>query len=150
MVSRNVTKQTAHMPSHQLQERWLLVDANDQIVGRLATKLAVLLMGKDQASYNPAVDSKTNLIVINAEKVKFSGNKTEDKKYYKHSGYLGNLKTTTPERILDGKNPQDVLKKAIYGMLPKNKLRPVMMDRLRLFVGTEHPHAGQSPVEVKI
>lgn len=138
------------MPSHQLTERWLLIDANNLVVGRLATKIAVMLMGKDLATYNPAVDSKTNVIVINSEKVRFTGNKTADKKYYKHTGYLGSLKETTPERIFEGKKPETVLEKAVYGMLPKNKLRPVMMERLRLYVGSDHPHAGQSPVEVKI
>ena len=134
------------MPAQTLPERWFLVDATDKIVGRAATTIAKLLMGKDQPSYNPAVAAKTNVIVINAEKVKFSGKKISDKTYYKHTGYLGGVRATTPERLLEGKQPESVLERAIYGMLPKNKLRHVMMGRLRVFAGDTHPHGGQNPI----
>jgi large subunit ribosomal protein L13 len=148
--SRNSRKATSHIASHQLPERWFLVDAKDQIVGRLATKVAVLLMGKDNATYGPSVDAKTNVIVINSEAIKLTGNKLEGKQYHTHSGYLGSLKTTTPAKILAGKQPTRVLEKAIHGMLPKNKLRPLMMERLKLYAGGEHPHAGQQPVPVSL
>lgn len=127
-----------------------MVDAKDKVLGRLATKVAILLMGKDNATFGPSVDAKTNVIVINAEQIKLTGNKLTGKKYHRHSGYLGSVKTTTPESILAGSQPHQVLEKAIHGMLPKNKLRPVMMERLKLFVGSEHPHTAQKPVEVTI
>ena len=88
-------KMTPHIPSHELTERWLLVDADGRIVGKIATVIAKLLMGKDQPQYNPAVDSKTNVVVINAEKIKFSGKKMAQKEYHRHSGYPGGLKTET-------------------------------------------------------
>lgn len=143
-------KATPHIPSHKLPERWFVIDAKDQVVGRLATKIAILLMGKDNATFGPSVDAKTNVIVINAEAIKFSGAKMTEKLYYKHTGYLGSTRSKTPEDILSGSQPTGVLEKAIYGMLPKNKLRHIMMDRLKLYAGSEHPHAGQAPVEVKI
>lgn len=144
------TKSTAHIPSHKLPERWFVVDAKDKVLGRLATKIAILLMGKDKATFGPSVDAKTNVIVINSEAIKLSGQKLTGKQYHRHSGYLGSVKTTTPEKILAGTNPQRVLEHAVHGMLPKNKLRPIMMDRLKLYVGDTHPHAAQQPVEVKL
>lgn len=144
------TKSTPHIASHQLPERWLLVDAKDKVVGRIATKIAILLMGKDKGTFGPSVDAKTNVIVINSEQVKLTGNKLIGKKYHRHSGYLGSVKTRTPEDIFASTKPYEVLEKAIHGMLPKNKLRPVMMQRLKLIVGAEHPHTAQQPVEVTI
>jgi len=138
-------KSTPHIPSHQLTERWLLLDVSGQIVGKAATVISKLLMGKDQPQFNPAVDSKTNVVVINAEKIKFSGKKLENKKYYHHSGYPGGLKTETPQDVLDGPYPTRILVRAVTGMLPKNKLRNVMLRRLKVFVGSEHPHTGQNP-----
>lgn len=137
------------MPTHTLTERWLLIDAAGATTGRIATKIAHLLMGKDQASYNHAVDAKTNVIVINAEQIKLTGAKLTDKMYYKHSGYMGGLTSTTPEKVLEGKHAERVLESAIYGMLPKNKLRHVMMKRLKLYKGDTHPHTAQTPVTVK-
>lgn len=104
-------KSTIHVPSQKLPERWFLIDAKDKVVGRLATKVAILLMGKDQATFGPSVDAKTNVIIVNVEQVKFSGAKMQDKQYHSHSGYLGSTKTTTPEKILAGKNPERVLEK---------------------------------------
>lgn len=143
-------KATAHISENQLPERWFLIDATDQVVGKLATKIAILLMGKDNATYGPSVDAKTNVVVINSEAIKLTGNKLTDKLYYTHTGYLGSTRSKTPENILASSKPYEVLEKAVYGMLPKNKLRHVMMDRLKLYVGGEHPHAGQAPKEVKI
>lgn len=143
-------KETSHIPSQDLTERWLLVDASDQIVGRFTSIIAKLLMGKDQATFNPATDSKTNVVIINAEKIKFSGKKLTAKEYHKHSGYPGGLTTRTAEEVLAGPNPTRIITHAVSGMLPKNKLRNVMMRRLKVFVGSEHPHAGQNPIEFKL
>ncbi|MDD5605810.1 MAG: 50S ribosomal protein L13 [Patescibacteria group bacterium] len=139
-------KTTPHIPAHRIPERWFLIDADGKTVGRLATQVARLLMGKDMANFSPAVDAKTNVIIINSAKAKFTGNKTAKKVYAHHTGFLGGLKTTTPARILEGKNPERIVEKAIFGMLPNNKLSNVMKKRLYLYVGAEHPHAGQSPV----
>lgn len=138
------------MPAHQLNERWFVVDVKDRVLGRVATEIAKRLMGKDLSTFNGAVDAKTNVVVVNAGEIKLTGAKLEDKKYYKHSGYLGHLKTTTAGKILEGKKPEDVLTKSVYGMLPKNKLRHVMMKRLRVFAGPEHVHTGQNPETLEI
>ena len=143
-------KETPHIPSQDLTERWILIDASNQVVGRITSTIARLLMGKDLGTFNPATDSKTNVIVINAEKIKFTGNKMLVKEYHKHSGFPGGLKSTTAENVLKGPNPTRIVTHAVDGMLPKNKLRSILMRRLKVFVGSEHPHAGQSPIEFKI
>jgi len=150
MAKPSANRATSHMPSQHLPERWFLVDVEGKIMGRAATKIAKLLMGKDHPAFNPGVDAKTNVIVINADKVKLSGNKMEGNTYYKHTGYLGGIRETTPAKILEGKKPTDLVTRMVYGMLPKNKLRHVMMNRLRVFVGTEHPHNGQNPVIITL
>lgn len=137
-------KFTPHVPAHQLTERWFVVDAKDRILGRLATGVAKLLMGKDLPQFNNAVDAKTNVVVVNAEAIKLTGNKLTDKIYYRHSGYPGGLKSRTASETLD-KFPIRVLEQAIQGMLPKNKLRNVMLKRLKVYAGPEHPHTGQQP-----
>ncbi|AKM84754.1 MAG: 50S ribosomal protein L13, large subunit ribosomal protein L13 [candidate division Kazan bacterium GW2011_GWA1_50_15] len=142
-------KSTPHISSPLLPERWLLVDADGQIVGRVATAIAKLLMGKDQPQYNSAVDAKTNVVVINAQAVKFSGKKTSDKTYSHHTGYLGHLKTRSVAMMM-AKQPTKVLGQAVSGMLPKNKLRKVMLGRLKIYADAAHPHEGQQPVQVKL
>ena len=99
-VTKVVKKTTPHMPAHELAERWFIIDAEGAVVGRIATSIAKLLMGKDLPSFNGGVDAKTNVIVINAGKVRFSGNKFEDKQYFHHTGYLSGLKTTTPMSLI--------------------------------------------------
>jgi large subunit ribosomal protein L13 len=141
---------TLHMPSHQLAERWFVIDAKDKIVGRLAVKVAKLLMGKDNATFNRAVDSKTNVIIINAKYVKLSGNKLADKIYTRHTGYPGGLKTKTATQILAGTQAIEVVRHAVAGMLPKNKLHNKALDRLKIFAEAEHRHGGQNPVEIKL
>ncbi|OGB73391.1 50S ribosomal protein L13 [candidate division Kazan bacterium RIFCSPHIGHO2_01_FULL_44_14] len=142
-------KATPHIPSHQLPERWFLVDAKDRVLGRLATGIAKLLMGKDMPQFNGAVDAKTNVIVVNAETVKLTGNKLLAKTYSRHSGYPGGLKTRTAQQLID-QHPTRVLEHAVDGMLPKNKLRHVLMNRLKIYAGAEHPHVGQQPKPVNI
>ncbi len=143
-------KATDHMPSQKLPERWFVADAKDQVVGRLAVKIAKLLMGKDQASFNRAVEARTNVIIINAELVKLTGNKLAKKIYTTHTTYPGGLNTKTAAEILAGKNPTEVVRHAIAGMLPKNKLHNRMLERLKIYTGETHPHGGQNPVEVKL
>jgi len=143
-------KATKHMPSHQLPERWFLVDAKDQVLGRLAVKVAKFLMGKDNATFNRAVEAKTNVVIINAKYIKLTGNKLAGKIYRSHTGYPGGLNVKTAGRILEGKNPSEVVRHAIAGMLPKNKLHNVALDRLKIYAENEHRHGGQNPVPIKL
>ncbi len=143
-------KSTPHISAHEKETRWLVIDASGQIVGKLATAVAKFLMGKDQANFNRAVDAKTNVIVINADKVKFTGQKMQKKEYIRHTGYPGGIKTTTPEKILGSQHPERVVIHAVSGMLPKNKLRNVMLDHLYVYAKDNHPHGGQNPMEVKL
>jgi large subunit ribosomal protein L13 len=143
-------KATQHMSANKLTERWFLVDAKDQVLGRLAVKIANLLMGKDNATFNRGVDAKTNVIVINAGQIKLTGNKLMGKIYRSHTGYPGGLVEKTPAQVLAGKTPTDVVRHAVAGMLPKNKLHNVALDRLKIFMDDKHSHAGQKPVEVKL
>lgn len=125
--------------------RWLVVDAKDQIVGRLAVKIANALRGKDQPTYTPWIDTGAFVVVINAEKIKFSGKKEQDKVYLNYTQWRGGLKETTAEQMRV-KHPDWIIKKAVEGMLPGNKLAREMMRRLKVYAGPEHPHAAQQPV----
>lgn len=138
------------MSANKLQERWFLVDAKDQILGRMAVKIAQLLMGKDQGTFNRAVDAKTNVVVVNAKYVKLSGNKLAGKIYRSHTGYPGGLTEKTPAQVLAGNKPTEVVRHAVAGMLPKNKLQSVALDRLKIYAEGDHKHAGQNPTLVKL
>lgn len=138
------------MSANKLQERWFLVDAKDQILGRMAVKIAQLLMGKDQGTFNRAVDAKTNVVVVNAKYVKLSGNKLAGKIYRSHTGYPGGLTEKTPAQVLAGNKPTEVVRHAVAGMLPKNKLQNVALDRLKIYAEGDHKHAGQNPTLVKL
>jgi large subunit ribosomal protein L13 len=126
-------------------KKWHVIDATDKIVGRLATEVAGLLRGKNNPQYTPHTDSGDYVVVVNIEKVKFSGNKWDDKIYYRHEpGYVGNLKQRTAKEQLE-KHPELILQKAIKGMLPKNTLGRQQLGKLKLCVGPHHPHTGQKP-----
>ena len=129
--------------------KWFVVDANEKNLGKLAVSIANALRGKDRADYTPHVDGGDFVVVLNAEKIAVSGKKETDKKYYRHSGYLGNLKTESLAEVRE-KNPVRILEEAVSGMLPKNKLRKNQMRRLFLIVGEENPHAAQTPEQLKI
>lgn len=130
--------------------KWYLVDASDLILGRLSTVVADVLTGKNKPTYTANMDSGDNVVVINAGKVKLSSDaKKIGKKYFRHSGYPGGIKQETFEEAM-GKHPQEVIKRAVRGMLPKNKLQDVRMTRLRVFAGSEHTHTAQNPEEIKI
>ena len=123
---------------------WYVVDAEGLTLGRLATELARRLRGKHKPEYTPHVDTGDYIVVVNAEKVKVTGNKAKDKMYYRHTGYPGGLKEANLETMLE-KKPEDVIRKAVQGMLPKNRLGRAIMKKLKVCVGTEHPHAAQNP-----
>ncbi|MBJ7444337.1 MAG: 50S ribosomal protein L13 [Sphingobium sp.] len=128
-----------------VEKKWVLIDAEGLVVGRLASTVANILRGKHKTSFTPHVDCGDNVIIINAGKVKFTGKKLTDKVYYKHTGYAGGIKETTPAKILEGRFPERVLEKAIERMIPRGPLGRQQMRNLRVFGGAEHPHEAQNP-----
>jgi large subunit ribosomal protein L13 len=132
----------------QIERKWWLVDADGKILGRLATEISILLQGKRNPEFVRFMDSGDFVVVINAEKVKVTGKKLEQKKYYSHSGYPGGIKDKNLSELLE-KNPEEVLRKAVRGMIPKNKLGRAMYKKLKIYRGPEHPHEAQKPQEYK-
>ena len=132
-----------------LEKKWLLLDATDKTLGRLSAKISSILMGKNKAQYTPHNDLGDYIVIINAEKVKVTGNKDIQKKYYRHSGYPGGLKSSTFSEIIE-KNPEDIILKAVKGMLPKNKLSNSMISKLKVYKGENHPHIGQNPHKIEL
>ena len=128
----------------EVQKKWVLIDAQGLVVGRLASLIALRLKGKHKADYSPHVDMGDHLIVINAEKVRVTGAKLEEKFYHHHTGYLGNLKSIALGKLLQ-KHPERALEFAVKGMLPKNPLGRKMFRKLHVFAGDKHPHAAQQP-----
>lgn len=131
------------------QKEWVLIDAEDQILGRLAAKIATILRGKHKPSYTPHIDCGDNVIVINAEKVRLTGNKLAGKEYIRHTGYPGGQRVVTAEEML-AKHPERLMEKAVKGMLPKNRLGRQMFRNLRVFVGPEHGHQAQTPRNIDL
>lgn len=127
--------------------KWYIVDLEDKVLGRVATEIARVLRGKHKAIYSPSVDTGDFVIVLNADKLNLSGNKLADKKYYRHSGYPGGLKTTTAAELLQ-KKPEELVRKAVRGMLPRNTLGRDMLKKLKVYAGSDHPHAAQQPKEL--
>jgi large subunit ribosomal protein L13 len=132
-----------------LEKKWLLLDASDQTLGRLSAKISSILMGKNKAQYTPHNDLGDYIVVVNAEKVKVTGNKDIQKKYYRHSGYPGGLKSSSFSEIIE-KNPEEIILKAVKGMLPKNKLSNSMISKLKVYKGENHPHIGQNPHKIEL
>lgn len=132
-----------------VQKDWVVVDAEDQILGRLASKVARIIRGKNKPSFTPHVDCGDNVIVINAEKVKLSGNKMEEKLYIRHTGFPGGQRELTAEQLLR-KKPEAMVEKAVKGMLPKNKLGSKLFNNLHVVVGTEHKHEAQKPKKINL
>jgi large subunit ribosomal protein L13 len=129
----------------EVEKKWVLIDGNGLVVGRLASLIAVRLRGKHRATYTPHVDTGDNVIVINAEKVVFTGNKTEDKIYQWHTGYPGGLKERRPRQILASKFPERILEKAVERMLKRGPLQRKLMRNLKVYAGSAHPHEAQKP-----
>ena len=134
----------------EVDKKWILIDAEGLVVGRLASLIAVRLKGKHRAIYTPHVDCGDNIVVINADKVVFTGNKRDDKQYHRHTGYPGGIKTTTPKRLLEGKFPERVIEKAVERMLKRGPLQRKLMGNLKVYKGTEHPHAAQKPAVLDV
>jgi large subunit ribosomal protein L13 len=133
----------------EVQKDWYVVDLEDKVLGRAATEIARVLRGKHKAIYTPSVDTGDFVIVLNAEKVRLTGNKLSQKKYYRHSGYTGSLKTVTAGKLLE-KAPEELIRKAVKGMLPKNKLGRQMYRKLKVYCGADHPHQAQQPKELQV
>ena len=134
---------------HEVEQKWLLVDAEGQTLGRMATAIATRLRGKHKAEYTPHVDTGDFVVVINADKVRVTGNKAKDKIYHSHSGFPGALKSISFEKLLE-KAPERVIKLAVKGMLPRNSLGRAMFKKLKVYAGAEHPHTAQQPESVHL
>ena len=135
--------------NHDIDRNWYLVDAQNKTLGRLSTEIATRLRGKHKPIYTPHVDTGDYIVVVNASKIRVTGNKMTDKIYYKHSGYIGNLKSENLETMLE-KYPERVLMKSVRGMLPKSKLGNAMIKKLRVFAGPEHTHIAQQPEPLEL
>ena len=140
------TKITASLKPADVEQKWIVIDAENAVVGRLASFIAMRLRGKHRPDYTPHVDCGDFVVVVNADKVKFTGRKLEQKKFHWHTGYPGGIKERTAGQILNGRFPERVLEKAVERMLPKESpLARRQMTHLRIYTGAEHPHAAQNP-----
>ena len=140
---------TYHAKPGEVEREWLIVDATDMVLGRLASEIAQILKGKRKPQYTPHVDTGDFVVIINADKIVVTGNKPEQKIYYHHSGYPGGIKAETYAKLL-ARRPEEVLRHAVRGMLPHNKLGRAQLRKLKIFAGTEHPHEAQKPEVLEI
>jgi large subunit ribosomal protein L13 len=140
---------TTHVRKEDVEKTWYLIDAQDKVLGRLATEIAKILRGKNKAIFSPHVDTGDFVVVVNAEKVKLTGNKLKGKHYYHHSGYPGGIKTVSAEKLLTTK-PEELLRRAVKGMLPKNRLGRRIVKKLKVYAGPDHPHAAQQPEQLQV
>ena len=132
-----------------VNHQWFVVDAENVVLGRLATQIANVLRGKHKAIYTPSVDTGDFVVVLNADKIALTGNKVADKVYYSHSGFPGGIKSTTAGEMLV-KKPEELIRKAVKGMLPKNKLSRHMLKKLKVYAGSSHPHEAQQPAQLSL
>ena len=135
---------TKFLKKAELNNNWYEIDASDAVVGRLATIISKILRGKNKTNFTPHMDNGDFVVVKNVENIKFTGNKFENKKYYRHTGYPGGIKETTPSRLAE-KKPEEVLKLAVKRMLPGGPLAKKQLSKLKIYVGSDHPHAAQNP-----
>jgi large subunit ribosomal protein L13 len=131
-----------------IEEKWHLIDASGQTLGRLSAKVSTILMGKNKPQYTPHSNLGDYVVIVNAEKIKVTGNKETQKTYYKHSGYPGGLKSTTFSDLIEI-SPEEIIIKSIRGMLPKNKLANDIINKLKVYKGDDHPHQGQNPLKLE-
>ncbi len=133
----------------EVRRQWVMVDAEDMVLGRLASQIALVLRGKNKPTFTPHVDTGDFVVVVNAEKIRLTGNKLDDKVYYRHSGYPGGIKSMTAREMLE-KKPDQLVRKAVRGMMPKNRLGRQMLNKLKIYVGPDHPHQAQQPEKITI
>ena len=141
---------TRSIRSEDVERRWFVVDAEGVVLGRLATRIATILRGKHRALFTPHVDTGEYVIVVNAEKVKLTGRKLEQKTYYRHTGYPGGVRSITAGKLLESAHADRVVQSAVRGMLPTNTLGRKMLTKLKVYTGPDHPHAAQKPEELRI
>lgn len=139
---------TYYPKADDITQDWVLVDANDQTLGRLATQIAILLLGKHKPGFTPGVEMGDHVIVVNAKRIKVTGKKLDDKMYYRHSGYPGGLKSINLRDQL-AKHPERVIEKAVWGMVPHNRMGRQLMRNLRIYAGPDHPHFAQQPKPIE-
>ena len=140
---------TYYAKPKEIVQEWLIIDAEDQVLGRLATKAAHILKGKHKPQYTPHIDTGDFVIIINADKIRLTGNKAEQKTYYRHSGYPGGLKSESFKRAME-RHPERVIEHAVKGMLPKNTLGRAQGMKLKVYAGPEHPHTAQKPRKIEL
>ena len=145
-----LSKTTRSIKPAEVEKKWHLIDADGLVVGRLAVIVANLLRGKTKPSFTPHVDCGDHVVVINVEKVRFTGNKRDEKTYYKHTGYAGGIKAITADKVLDGRFPERVIEAAVKRMVPKGPLGRDVLRKLHVYKGGEHPHMAQSPAPLDI
>lgn len=141
---------TKSISSDQVERRWYVVDAEDLVLGRLCTRIASVLRGKHKPTFTPHADTGDHVIVINAEKVVLTGRKRENKTYYRHTGYMGGIKSITADKLLASAHSDRVVRAAVRGMMPRNTLGRQMLSKLRVYAGPEHPHESQKPEELPL
>ena len=149
-ISINPASMTKFIKKSEITSKWYEIDANNAIVGRLATVVSKILRGKNKATYTPHMDTGDFVIVKNIEKIKFTGSKFQNKKYYKHTGYPGGIKEITPEKLTEKNKPDEILKLAVKRMLPKGPLAKKQLTKLKIYSGSDHPHVSQSPVVLNL
>jgi len=136
-------------PVNEIEKKWYVVDAENKVLGRLASEIANRLRGKHKPTFSAFIDNGDFVVVTNAEKIALTGNKLDDKKYYRHTGYMGGLKEATAKELL-AKHPTDLIMHAVRGMLPRNKMGRAQLKKLKIYAGKNHPHAAQQPAELDI
>ena len=142
-------KSTQYAKPGEVTRNWVLIDAEGATLGRLATKAAIILRGKNKPQYTPHTDTGDFVVIINADKVQLTGNKADTKTYYRHSGYNGGLKAESFRQAME-KHPEKVIERAVRGMLPKTTLGRAQMTKLKVYAGAEHPHAAQNPTKIEL
>ena len=149
IISINRAFMTKYIKNSEIKNEWYEIDANGAVVGRLATIISKIIRGKNKVNYTPHMDNGDFVIVKNIEKIKFTGSKFQDKKYYRHTGYPGGIKETTPEKLYE-KKPGEVLKLAVKRMLPTGPLGKKQLTKLKIYKGTDHPHSAQNPTLIDL
>lgn len=148
-MSSIFTTQTFWVKKEEVKRKWYIVDAKDKVLGRLASKLAYILQGKHRPDYTPHVDQADFIVVVNAEKIKLTGKKLDQKIYWRHSGYIGGLKLETARKLLERK-PEQLIYLAVKRMLPRNRMRKKLLKKLKIYAGPNHPHLAQNPKPLEI
>lgn len=149
-VNKSVQSTSFELRHQDVKKKWVLVDADGVVLGRLAAVIATMLRGKHRPTFTPSVDCGDNIIVINAEKVKITGHKAEDKNFYYHTGYPGGIKARTRAHLLSGEHPERVIEKAVERMMPRGPLGHRQMGNLKVYKGAQHPHQAQNPTIVDV